>query len=104
MPQTKGKTKKEKKDAKGTPRIKSYIAPVKPWRAILDPLDTMGLSRILPAELVVCLRMLGKKSGVTREKGLEELQKSWMDAEVELVQMLPVWVGLLVIVCIFRVS
>ncbi|KAH8826836.1 hypothetical protein DL96DRAFT_1604472 [Flagelloscypha sp. PMI_526] len=89
------KTKTSKKDRKNAPpRVKQYIPPTKPAKAVLDPLDTLGLARILPAELVVCLRMLGKKSGVTREKGLEELKRSWLgsDKEIELIQMSPVWV------------
>lgn len=104
---TKGLTKQEKKALKHAP--KQYIPPPKPPQpALPDPLDAQGLAKILPAELVVVLRRLGKKDAVTKRKGLEELRDGWInviaslgggeDAELEkelkeqaLVDALPVW-------------
>jgi hypothetical protein len=97
---------KEKK-AKGKgknkePRQKVYIPPVKPAPIQPDPLDTMGLARQLPPELLVVLRRFGKKDAVTKRRALEELQSGWVDESRKggddspivgtLVTMLPVWV------------
>ncbi|KAI6132629.1 hypothetical protein EDD16DRAFT_1821414 [Pisolithus croceorrhizus] len=89
-------------------REKVYVPPVKPVPPQLDPLDTTGLARILPPDLVVVLRSLGKKDGVTKTKALEELSK-WVDGAAKelsdvqdedyvggekinvIVEMLPVW-------------
>ena len=71
----------------------------------VDPLDGMGLAALLPADLVVVLRRLAKKDGVTKTKALEELAVWVRKAKKEkaefgmgmrqidvLVIMLPVWV------------
>jgi hypothetical protein len=107
-------TKAEKKALKNAPRQKIYVPPPKPPApAIPDPLDAQGLARTLPPGLVVVLRRLGKKDGVTRRKGLEEFKEHWVDValatqservmrkEVEdqavedaLEEALPVWVSL----------
>lgn len=100
-------TKAEKKALKNAPKQKSFVPPPKPPApAIPDPLDSQGLARTLPAELVVVLRRLGKKDPVTRRKGLEELKEGWIDAllgknsnrdsneaEDVLFEALPVWVS-----------
>ncbi|KAG6379677.1 hypothetical protein JVT61DRAFT_10198 [Boletus reticuloceps] len=90
---------------------KVYIPPIKPAPPVLDPLDTTGLAHLLPPELVVVLRALGKKDAVTRGKAIEELGKWVEDAIKEqaardsghdryeeesgktdmIVKMLPVW-------------
>ena len=94
------KGKKEKGKNKEPPR-KMFIAPVKPAPVRADPLDYLGLGALLPPELYVILRKLGKKDEVTRGKALEELQTSWLDKCKEgeditlissLIAMLPVWV------------
>ncbi|KIN96951.1 hypothetical protein M404DRAFT_32794 [Pisolithus tinctorius Marx 270] len=102
---TKG-SKRELREARQ--REKVYIPPVKPAPPKLDPLDTTGLARILPPDLVVVLRSLGKKDAVTKTKALEELSKWVDDAAKEpsdvadegydggqkinvIVEMLPVW-------------
>jgi hypothetical protein len=93
------------------PPKKVYIPPskLKPQATRLDPLETTGLVHRLPAELVVCLRGLGKRSGMTRVRSLEELKATWIekcivkkeDSESSweresnitvLVDMIPVWV------------
>jgi hypothetical protein len=94
----KGKDKGKNKE----PRQKMYIPPVKPAPIQPDPLDTMGLARELPPELLVVLRRFGKKDAVTKRRALEELQSAWVDELREggddspivgiLVNMLPVWV------------
>ncbi|KAF8434511.1 hypothetical protein L210DRAFT_3763021 [Boletus edulis BED1] len=90
---------------------KVYIPPIKPAPPVLDPLDTTGLAHLLPPELVVVLKALGKKDAVTRGKAIEELAKWVEDAIKEqaardsghdryeeesgktdmIVKMLPVW-------------
>ncbi|KAG6330843.1 hypothetical protein ID866_8246 [Astraeus odoratus] len=100
-------TKRELKEARK--REKVYIPPVKPAPPQLDPLDTMGLARTLPPDLVIVLRSLGKKDVVTKTKAIEELSK-WVDEAAKeqsgmvdgdyvngertsaMVEMLPVWV------------
>ncbi|KAF8634833.1 hypothetical protein AX17_004084 [Amanita inopinata Kibby_2008] len=91
-----GKDKGKKKE----PRQKMYIPPVKPAPVQPDPLETTGLSRTLPPELLVVLRSFGKKAEVTKIRALEELQSSWVDKctstnddmlRQTLVEMLPVW-------------
>ena len=94
----KGKDKGKTKE----PRQKIYIPPVKPAPIQPDPLDTMGLARQLPPELLVVLRLFGKKDAVTKRRALEELQSGWVDESRKegdnspivstLVTMLPVWV------------
>ncbi|KAG8216452.1 hypothetical protein J3R82DRAFT_6559 [Butyriboletus roseoflavus] len=63
-------------------RKKVYIPPTKPVPPVLDPLDTTGLVHLLPPELVVVLRALGKKDAVTRGKALEELEK-WVEDAIK---------------------
>ncbi|PIL27721.1 hypothetical protein GSI_10874 [Ganoderma sinense ZZ0214-1] len=70
----KGKDKKNKKE----PRKKVYIPPVKPAPVLPDPLDTLGLAQKLPAELVVVLRLLGKKDATTKRRALEDMQTAWL--------------------------
>jgi hypothetical protein len=107
QPKQRGQKKLSKAQKKALPRIKQYIPPPKPPAPLVpDPLDGMGLARTLPAELVVVLRRLGKKDGVTRRKGLEELREGWISnvgdgtndeverelQEAALVSAIPVWV------------
>ncbi|KAI6007012.1 hypothetical protein EDD15DRAFT_2153315 [Pisolithus albus] len=106
-PKNAGKgSKREMREARK--REKVYVPPVKPAPPQLDPLDTTGLARILPPDLVVVLRNLGKKDAVTKTKALEELSK-WVDGAAKepsdardkdyvggektnaIVEMLPVW-------------
>lgn len=99
----KGKGKGKNKE----PRKKGYIPPFKPAPIEPDPLDALGLAKLLPPELVVVLRKLAKKDTVTKRKALEELQADWIskvgkqvdeggyDAiETHLLTALPVWVSL----------
>lgn len=51
-------SKKELKELWKSQRQKSYVAPVKPRRTRRDPLE--GLAYVLPGELVLVLRSLGK--------------------------------------------
>ena len=108
-----GKNSKLSKREAREQRKKVYIPPTKPAPPVLDPLDTTGLVHLLPPELVVVLRALGKKDVVTRGKAIEELAKWVEDAIKEqvardrdhdrceeesgrtvdvIVKMLPVWV------------
>ena len=109
-----GKNPKLSKREAREQRKKVYIPPTKPAPPVLDPLDATGLVHVLPAELVVVLRALGKKDAVTRGKAVEELAKWVEDAIREqavrdhdrdryeqggekadpIVKMLPVWVCL----------
>lgn len=74
-----GGKKLSKAQRKALPKIKQYIPPPKPPAPpIPDPLDSQGLARTLPADLVVVLRRLGKKDDVTRRKGLDELRDNWV--------------------------
>ncbi|KAF7291984.1 Delta-9 fatty acid desaturase protein [Mycena indigotica] len=91
--------KKDKRHRSDPPRVKMYIAPVKPTSAVRDPLETTGLAHRLPPELLVVLRSLGKKAAVTKTRALEELQSGWIDRcdddEATLytvLDMLPVWI------------
>lgn len=94
----KGKDKKGKKE----PRKKVYIPPVKPAPVLPDPLDTLGLAQKLPAELVVVLRLLGKKDATTKRRALEDLQTAWLGRARKgeegeyliytLQEIIPVWV------------
>lgn len=99
-PPQRGQKKTGKKgDKKGEPRVKAYIPPVKPQPIAPDPLDALGLGYVLPAELVVILRGLGKKDAVTKRRALEEL-KTYIEARIAgdddyaVREMLPVWVRL----------
>lgn len=110
-----GKNSKLSKREAREQRKKVYIPPTKPAPPVLDPLDTTGLVHLLPPELVVVLRGLGKKDVITRGKAIEELAKWVEDAIKEqatrdhdhdryeedlggtvdvVVKMLPVWVRL----------
>lgn len=96
----KGKGKKDKE-----PRVKMYIRPSKPVPVRLDPLDSLGLAKVIPPDLLVVLRRLSKKDAVTKRKAIEELRDDWVDyilrgedakegglRESALVVVLPVWV------------
>jgi E3 ubiquitin-protein ligase listerin len=93
---------KEKSKKKVEPRKKIYIPPVKPRPAQPDPLDALGIAYMVPSELLVILRLLGKKDAVTKVRALEELQTAWVTKAVEdegagdlvqtLVNIIPVWV------------
>lgn len=100
--QKRPKTKAERKLSKKEPRVKMYIPPVKPAPVQPDPLETTGLARTLPADLLVVLRNISKKAQVTKIRALEELQTGWVEKCIKdkedsslaskLVEMLPVWV------------
>ncbi|KAF8580184.1 hypothetical protein K439DRAFT_1357639 [Ramaria rubella] len=96
-------SKKEIKKGLAPPPKKSYIPPskLKPAPLQADPLDSLG--SLLPADLIVILRRLAKKDGVTKSRALEELE-GWIRRAKEdndsnigydniqfLVLMLPVW-------------
>ena len=97
----KGKDKKSKAE----PRKKSFVPPVKPAPPQRDPLDALGLAHVLPPELLVVLRRLGKKDAVTKARALEELHTDWVEpvrgrsaeageqARAALADALPVWVS-----------
>src|SRR5437879_103224 len=85
----KDKEKGKKKDKKA-PKIKMYIPPPKYTPLRPDPLDLESNAELvqrLPAELVVLLRNLGKKSVRTRERALEGLIEDWLGNE----DILPIW-------------
>ncbi|KAJ3932590.1 MAG: hypothetical protein NXY57DRAFT_1072227 [Lentinula lateritia] len=93
-------SKKELKELEKQQRQKSYIAPTKPQPIKPDPLDSTGLAYVLPGELVIVLRNLGKKAVKTREKALDDLESGWVNSdrtkesggqEHILIDMLPVW-------------
>ena len=99
----KGDKKSGKKGKDKEPRKKVYIPPSKPAPVRPDPLDTLGIAQIIPAELLVVLRRLAKKDGVTKKRALEDLQADWVEKagneEEEwrldaVVDSLPVWVRL----------
>ncbi|KAI0084737.1 hypothetical protein BDY19DRAFT_969852 [Irpex rosettiformis] len=96
----KGDKKHGKKGKDKEPRKKVYIPPSKPAPVRPDPLDTLGIAQIIPAELLVVLRKLAKKDGVTKRRALEDLQADWVERarnEEEgwrldaIVDALPVW-------------
>lgn len=99
------KEKKPKDKSKGKnkePRAKVYIPPTKPVAVRPDPLDSLGIAKRLPPELVIVLRRLGKKDTVTKRKALEDLLSDWIvkasvgeDYALEdaLVLSMPVWVS-----------
>ena len=101
-----GQKKLSKAQQRALPKVKQYIPPPKPPAPLIpDPLDGQGLAKMLPAELVVILRRLGKKDDITRRKGLDDLRE-WVlnvlkeDDEVEreiqesnLGTAIPVWVS-----------
>ena len=74
---------KSKKDGKGgkkgkAEKKKQYIPPPKPPQPLPDPLDSMGLASLLPADLVVLLRKASKKDVITRCRALEGLL-AWIE-------------------------
>lgn len=87
---------KDKAKAKAEPKKKVYIPPSKPAPVQQDPLESHGLAKILPPELVVVLKRLSKKDGVTKGKALEELMSSWVgkgkESELTMEATVPVWV------------
>ncbi|PPQ64462.1 hypothetical protein CVT24_008472 [Panaeolus cyanescens] len=100
-PQKEKKKQRGEKGKKKEPRVKMYIPPVKPAPALPDPLETTGLSRSLPADLLVVLRNISKKAQVTKIRALEEFQSKWVEPCLKgsddtglvyiVVEMLPVW-------------
>lgn len=100
-PKEKKKDKKGKGKDKAEPRVKQYIPPSKPAPVRPDPLDSLGIAKRLPPELLVVLRRLSKKDGVTKRKALEDLMEGYVaklgddeNVEVDLETALPVWVSL----------
>ena len=93
--QTKGKNKE--------PRTKVYIPPYKPPPVRPDPLDSLGIGKQLPPDLLVVLRRLGKKDSTTKCKAMDDMQEEWInkavkgdDAELRMASLLtsmPVWVS-----------
>ncbi|CDU23237.1 related to RKR1-RING domain E3 ubiquitin ligase [Sporisorium scitamineum] len=82
-PQRGQKKDKSKKDGKGgkkgkAEKKKQYIPPPKPPQPLPDPLDSMGLASLLPADLVVLLRKASKKDVITRCRALEGLL-AWVE-------------------------
>ncbi|GAK62043.1 uncharacterized protein PAN0_001c0240 [Moesziomyces antarcticus] len=79
---------KSKKDGKGgkkgkADKKKQYIPPPKPPQPLPDPLDSMGLASLLPADLVVLLRKASKKDVITRCRALEGLL-AWVEDAFEI--------------------
>lgn len=81
------------------PRKKVYIPPTKPVSVQPDPLDTLGIAQMIPAELLIVLRKLAKKDSITKRRALEDFFADWVEksrrdedllATLEIV--LPVWV------------
>ncbi|KZP27923.1 hypothetical protein FIBSPDRAFT_927893, partial [Athelia psychrophila] len=79
---------------RGETKTRSHGCRVKPQPIAPDPLDPLGLAYVLPAELVVILRRLGKND--TTRRALEEL-KTYVEAgaaerdDYAVRPMLPVW-------------
>jgi hypothetical protein len=95
-------TKKQIKKGIAPPPKKSYIPPskLKPAPIDVDPLGSLG--QLLPPDLLLVLRKLGKKDAVTKARALEELE-AWIRRTTTdkdealgeaLINMLPVWVRL----------
>ncbi|KAI5116021.1 hypothetical protein M0805_005027, partial [Coniferiporia weirii] len=100
LPKEKKKDKTKGKDK--TPRVKVFVLPSKPAPVRPDPLDSMGIAKQLPPDILIVLRRLGKKDSVTKRKALEDLQTDWVDRvlrahedaasiEATLLTSLPVW-------------
>ena len=70
---TKGKDKDKGKGKGKADKKKQFIPPPKPPQPLPDPLDSLGLASLLPADLVVLLRKASKKDVVTRCRALEGL-------------------------------
>lgn len=103
VPKQKRPKGKEKAKLKAEPRKKIYIPPVRPRAIQPDPLETLGIAYSISSELLVVLRMLGKKDVVTKARALEDLQSGWIlkarkggDPQLleEIITVLPVWVRL----------
>jgi hypothetical protein len=93
-PPTKEKGKKGPKGKK-EPKPKVYIAPRRPAPIQPDPIDVLGLASVLPPDLLVVLRKLGKKDTTTKTRALEDLHKLWTgpDAASEDITIAwPIWV------------
>lgn len=93
----KGKEKGSKRSKE--PRKKVYIPPTKPVPVQPDPLDTLGIAQMIPAELLIVLRKLAKKDSVTKRRALEDFFADWVEKsrrDEELLEtleiVLPVWV------------
>lgn len=100
LPKEKKQKGKEKGKKGKEPKKKVYIPPVKPAPVRPDPLDTLGIAQILPAELLVVLRKLAKKDAVTKRRALEDLQADWIESARRedwrlsaVADALPVWVS-----------
>ena len=59
--------------------------PPKPTPVRLDPLDTLGLAKVLPADLLVILKRLAKKDAVTKRKAMDDLLVGWVESAVKCV-------------------
>lgn len=92
-PPAKGNKARGKKNKK-EPRVKQYIAPPKPPRGALDPIDVHGLSSSLDPQLVVTLRKFMKKDDKTVGRALDEFS-AWLAApesdSLTILMCLPVW-------------
>lgn len=102
MPKEKKLKGKAKAMSKAEPKKKIYIPPVRHRAVQPDPLESLGIAYLIPSDLVVILRRLGKKDAVTKTRALEELHSAWVAKAVEgrgdagvsqnLIDILPVWV------------
>ncbi|KAF8828303.1 hypothetical protein HHX47_DHR4000608 [Lentinula edodes] len=63
----------EAKDQVNSDLLAWIESPIKP-----DPLDSTGLVYVLPGELVIVLKNLGKKAVKTREKALDDLESGYV--------------------------
>ncbi|EJD05481.1 uncharacterized protein FOMMEDRAFT_103536 [Fomitiporia mediterranea MF3/22] len=102
LPKEKKKDKGKGKGKNKEPRVKVFIPPSKPAPIRPDPLDSLGIAKRLPPDILIVLRRLGKKDSITKRKALEELQSGWLDKiskgdddsgtiEATLTTSLPVW-------------
>lgn len=73
QPKGTGVSGKGKGKKKAEPRVKMYIPPVKPAALQKDPVDKLSLAGVLDPELLVVLRKLAKRDGITKRRALEEL-------------------------------
>lgn len=103
LPLPKEKKKDKTKGKNKEPRTKVYIPPYKPPPVRPDPLDSLGIGKQLPPDLLVVLRRLGKKDSTTKCKAMDDMQEEWInkavkgdDAELRMASLLtsmPVWVS-----------
>ena len=91
--------KKDKKSTKGEPKKKVFVPPPKPPRGVIDPVDLYGIatSGLVGAQVIVILRLLGKRDDKTVARAIDELTTWVTDAlkstDVgEVLALLPVWV------------